>query len=331
MPHVHALRGGLLESRHRVHLAVVRPDGSLFASVGDPRFESFMRSSAKAFQALPLVPVMDRLGLEPRHLAVALASHAGERVHVDTVADLLERVGVSPDALVCGVHAPFSDEARAELRAAGQRPNVLHNNCSGKHSGMLASSVGRAWPTAGYADAEHPLQRLIAQGLCDLTGLETLEVGVDGCSVPSFRVPLHLAALAFAKVAAPEAAGEHAEALEVAFQAMREHPYLVAGGGRLDTVLMQHLPGVGSKIGAEAYMGLMLRETPHGPLGVAIKIEDGHERALGPAALETLRQLGLVGADDGRFLGFSNPVLRNVAKLEVGELRAAFELKLAAA
>ena len=328
MDSVHVLRGGFLESRHRVHLAVTRPDGNLLASVGDPQFSSFLRSSAKAFQALPLVPVMDRLGLEDRHLAVALASHAGERIHVETIADMQSRIGVGPDALVCGVHAPFSDQARKELRAANEKPNVLHNNCSGKHTGMLASSKARGWPIAGYTSLDHPLQRLIAEGLRQLMRVDHLEIGVDGCSVPCFRMPLHNAAMGFAALADPSHAPEaYREALEVCFQAMRAHPYLVAGGGRMDTVLMQHVPGLGSKIGAEAFLGLMLRETRYGPLGVAVKIEDGNERALGVAALEVLHQLGLVEANDPRFQDFARPILKNVAGLEVGVMEAAFELQ----
>jgi L-asparaginase II len=159
---VHVLRGGLLESRHRVHLAAVRPDGSLLASIGEATFSSFLRSSAKAFQAIPFVPLMEQFKLGPQHLAVAMASHAGEEVHVNTVAEFQARTGINPNWLVCGIHWPFNDDARAALRAKGERPNVLHNNCSGKHSGMLAACVARGWPTEGYANPDHPLQLEIA-------------------------------------------------------------------------------------------------------------------------------------------------------------------------
>jgi L-asparaginase II len=325
--YVHVLRGGLLESRHRVHAAVVRPDGSLVASLGDPGFSSYLRSSAKAFQAMPFIPMLEHYGLDSRHLAIAMASHAGEPIHVQTVQEIHDHAGIDPDWLMCGIHAPFNEDARAELRAHNERPSVLHNNCSGKHSGMIAASMARGWGHENYHLLEHPLQQEILVGLGELFNLDHVDTAVDGCSVPCFRVPMHNAALGMARLANPESApGIYRDRLEIAFQATRAHPLLIAGTGRTDTVLMTHVPGLTSKIGAEAIISLAARETRYGPIGITIKIEDGSERALSVATVAVLGQLGLCDSSDPAFSELAHPITKNVAGLEVGELRAAFEL-----
>lgn len=308
----------------------MRPDGSPLAHLGDPGFSSYLRSSAKAFQALPFVPVLERYGLGSRHLAVAMASHAGEAVHVETVRQIHEHAGIDPDWLVCGIHAPFNEDARNQLRDRGERPSVLHNNCSGKHSGMIAASLTNGWGHVGYQNPDHPLQQEILRGIGELFGLSHVETAVDGCSVPCFRVPVQNAALAMTRLADPSSAPEvYRERLEIAFQAMRAHPLLIAGTGRTDTVLMGHVPGLVSKIGAEAFICMAARETRFGPVGIALKIEDGAERALGVAALALLEQLGLLETGDPVFGGLAHPITKNVAGLEVGEIRANFELAFA--
>ena len=328
MAYVHVLRGGLLESRHRVHAAVVRPDGSLAAHLGDPSFSSYLRSSAKAFQALPFIPVLERYGLGSRHLAVAMASHAGEAVHVQTVREIHDAAGINPDWLVCGIHAPFNEDARNQLREHGERPSVLHNNCSGKHSGMIAASLANGWGHEGYQNPDHPLQQEILRGIGELFGLSTVETAVDGCSVPSFRVPMRNAALAMTRLADPASAPDtYRERLEIAFAAMRAHPLLIAGTGRTDTVLMEHVPGLVSKIGAEAFVCLAARESRFGPVGIALKIEDGAERALGVATLAVLEQLSVLDTSNPAFSSLAHPIIKNVAGLEVGELRASFEIE----
>jgi L-asparaginase II len=330
MSYVQILRGGSLESRHRVHAAVVRADGRLIASVGDAHFASFLRSSAKPFQALQLIEHLNDLGLNSSHLAIAMASHNGEPIHVQTVTDLQTRAGVKLEWLVCGTHQPFSVKARAQLRATNQKPSVLQHNCSGKHSGMLAACLAKGLPTRGYEKPDHPLQELIAADIRVLMQLERLEIAIDGCSVPCYRVPLERVALGMTRFAAPETAPEHYRTrLETAFEAMRAHPYLIAGENRIDTTLIEHTPNLISKIGAEAFMVLALRDTPHGTLGIAMKIEDGAERARDVAILRILEQLNLVGADDERFSSYRSAVLKNHAGLQVGEVRAAFDLEWA--
>ncbi len=328
MGYVQVLRGGLLESRHKVHAAVVNSDGKLIASLGDPHFSSFLRSSAKPFQALSLIPHLEQLGLGSEHLAIAMASHNGEPIHVATVTDLQTKADVKPEWLVCGTHQPFSASARAALRAANQKPNVLQHNCSGKHSGMLAACLAKGLPTTGYALPDHPHQLEIASDIRSLMETDNLEIAVDGCSVPCYRVPLERVALGMTRFAAPETAPKtYQSRLEFAFNAMREHPYLIAGEQRIDTDLMQQVPNLISKIGAEAFMVLAVRDAKHGNLGIAMKIEDGTERARDIAMLRILEQLGIVAQDNAQLSDYRRTVLKNHARLEIGEIKPEFNLE----
>jgi len=324
VPRVVFTRGGLDESAHRVHVAVANEDGELVASAGNADVVTFPRSSSKPFQALPLAQAIPDLPAD--ELAVACASHAGTDEHLRVVRKLLDRAGIGVDALQCGVHMPFDAGAAAALVRAGHAPTPLHHNCSGKHAGMLLTCVTRGLDTTEYTSAEHPLQREVRSlhaRLGGLPGAESVRVGRDGCSVPAMAVSLRAGASLFARLAAPS--GAYAEALERVFQAMRSHPLLVAGVGRLDTELMPRVPGCVSKMGAEGYFGLALRETPRGPLGVAIKVEDGAERARAPVTLAVLRALGV--PYDADLDSVYPAVLRNFAGLEVGSVRADVALR----
>jgi L-asparaginase II len=324
--HIHVLRGGLLESRHRVHAAVVSPDGHLFASVGDPNHSSFLRSSAKAFQAQPLIPHLETLGLSDKHLAIAMASHAGDATHVETVLEMLQLVGIESSLLCCGIHAPFDAATRKEMRVIGLKPSVLQNNCSGKHAAMLAACLAKGLPLEGYELPQHPLQQEILRLLEVAFATHAIGVGTDGCSVPCFRVPLHNAALGMARLAEPASLPEHSSGFEQAYRAMRAHPHLIAGTGRLDTLLIQSQANLVSKIGAEAYMLLAVRDPAHGNLGIALKIEDGNERVLGVAVVALLEQLGLL-SDPSALKDLQAPIIKNHAGLEVGQYTAAFEVQ----
>ena len=324
MAYVHVLRGGLLESRHRVHAAVVRPDGSLLASVGSADFTTFLRSSAKPFQAQVLIPFLERFNLNSSHLAIAMASHGGEAVHTQVVAELMERTGVDPAWLICGIHAPFDAQTRNELRVSGEKPNVLHNNCSGKHSGMLAACLALGLPTQGYATLEHPLQKQILEIMQHILETDDIGVAVDGCGVPCYRVPLHRAALGFAHLAASDSLPSHQSGLEIAANTMQTHPYLIAGRDRIDTALMQAVPSAVSKIGAEALIGVGVHSSSHGPLGIALKIEDGSERARDVAIHRILEELGVIGADE--LLSYRAAPILGVAGNAVGAIQPAFDL-----
>src|SRR5262245_37181713 len=197
-------RGALVEGERFGHIAVVDSGGRLVGALGDPGHRTYFRSAAKPFQAMAMVlsGAPERFGFGPRELALACASHGGEEAHVETARGMLAKIGLSEDALECGVHEPLSERAAAALRAAGVKATAIHNNCSGKHAGMLAACRARGWPTAGYHRPDHPLQREILEHVSAFTGLRAAEIaiGIDGCSVPCFGVPLERMALAYARL-----------------------------------------------------------------------------------------------------------------------------------
>ncbi|CAM3826981.1 asparaginase [Deinococcus frigens] len=318
-------RGEVDESIHAVHLAVVDVGGTVIASCGDPDLVTFPRSSSKPVQALPLALAAPKLPSD--ELAIACASHAGTPEHLKTVTRLLERSGSAVDDLRCGTHPPFDAAVAAELIRAGEAPTPLHHNCSGKHAGMLLSCVLNGWPRDGYTEHSHPLQRRIRELHAELGGvaLEGVEVGTDGCSVPAFALPLHAATRIFAGLAQP--AGEYAGALDRIFSAMTAHPFLIAGPGRLDTTLMPLVPGLVTKMGAEAFYGMGLRNSPRGPLGVAFKIVDGGERARAHVALAVLEALGVPLTPE--LCALAPATLHNWAGREVGGVRVELGLAFA--
>jgi L-asparaginase II len=327
-PLVEVTRGGRVESEHHGAIAVVDAGGQLIAHVGDVQLVSYLRSSAKPFQLLPLIEsgAADRFGFTAAELAIIAGSHSGEPRHVAAVQSILNKIGLPESALQCGVHVPFNADAAKALRAAGSEATVLYNNCSGKHAGMLAQAIDRGLSTADYLDPQHPVQVTIRQRLAELAELpaEKIYVGVDGCSAPCFAMPLHASALAFAKLADAKSG-----ALQRVARAMLEHPEMVAGEGRIDTDLMRAVPHrLVSKGGAEGYHGMGIVVENGSALGVAIKIGDGDGKRGGhPAIIETLRQLGVL--DDAALAQLKNchtwPVT-NHRGLEVGEVRANFKL-----
>ncbi|MGC8875640.1 asparaginase [Thermus sp.] len=311
-------RGELVENRHRVSLALYGKEG-LLAYAGNPALLSYLRSSAKPFQALALflTGAVERFGLTEEEVALATASHDGTPRHVEVAARFLAKLGLGPEHLVCGVHPPFSREARRALEEAGLGPTPLHHNCSGKHAGMLAAARALGAPTEGYERPDHPVQALNRKTLAELSGAEPFQA-TDGCSVPTFALPLARAARLFYLLAAPEEAPEaYREPLRRVREAMRRHPDLVAGPGSVDTLLMERLPVV-AKRGADGYYGLALLEGPKGPLGLALKVEDGSAQAREVMVVALLRALGL---DPGP-TPWDRPEVRNHRGLPVGHLEA---------
>lgn len=325
--YVYSYRGGLIENRHRVSLAVVDPAGRLIAHAANPELMAHPRSSAKPFQAQALFQTgaVERFGLIPKEIAISCASHSGMARHQETVAAYLHKIGLGPEYLACGAHIPFDKETARALRQAGQEPTVLHSNCSGKHTGMLAAALAMGADPKGYEQPEHPVQQLNFKTLRDLSGVAEVPYGIDGCSVPAFVLPLKAAARMFALLAQPEAAPRQYQAgLEATYQAMRAHPDMVAGPEGMDTVLMEKLSGIASKGGADGYYGAALRNTKWGPLGVALKVESGSSEAREPMVVKLLETLGVLSPDEP--LEWRRPVVRNVRRLEVGWWEARLEL-----
>jgi L-asparaginase II len=335
-PLVEVKRGAITESRHRGHIVAVEPDGKIIASLGAPHNVTFLRSSAKPFQALPLLltGAAERFGFTDREVALACASHNGEPIHTEIAASMLKKIGLGPEALKCGVHEPYSDEAARELRARGEEPNVLHNNCSGKHAGMLAVALHLGASIDNYDSPESPVQKAIADVVSKFSDVAVTDmaVGIDGCGAPIFGITMKAMALAFARLVSPPAGFDDKTraACEQVVRVMTAYPELIGGtSNRLDTELMRAARGrVVSKVGAEGVYTAGInpcKEWPNG-LGLALKIEDGDDKRARPTVVvEALRQLGVLRDESleavSRYAFF--PVKNRRGDL-VGEIRAAF-------
>ena len=287
-------RGSVVESRHRVHVAVVDRDGRLRARAGDAERMTLLRSAAKPFQALPLVGdgALTRFGIEGAELALCCASHNGEPRHLEGVRRILSRSGVREDALACGPHLPMLEAAAHDLLREGGRAERIHNNCSGKHAGMLALARHHGWPLEGYHEVGHPVQERMRSEISRRTGLEPdrIPTAVDGCGVLCFGLPLLAVARAFGRLGDAAARGEPGPHQVVS--AMTGHPFHVAGTGRLCTRLMLASEGeILAKVGAEGVYGATERE---GRVGLALKVEDGSRRAAEVALVRVLERLDLL-------------------------------------
>ncbi len=281
-------RGDLVESVHRISLAVVRADGTEVAAAGRPDLVTFWRSAAKPFQALPLVEdgVLEAFGLGSEELAIACASHSSEAEHLAVVERFLARIGCSEDDLACGPHPPLGEAVARQVTAHGTRLTPRWSNCSGKHAGMLALARHHGWPTAGYERREHPVQQRMTAVVSEWAGIgaDDLRYGVDGCTTVCFGLSLRAMARAYARFAAAEGAAAAVR------DAMMAHPRLVAGTGRLCSVMMEALPGqVVTKIGAE---GIYCLAVPASGVGLALKVEDGDMRMAPMALVGALDALG---------------------------------------
>jgi L-asparaginase II len=338
-PLVEVRRGPIVESRHRGHVAAVDGEGRLVASLGEPEAVTYLRSSAKPHQAVPLITsgAADRFGFDEREVAIACGSHSGQAVHAETVARMLGKIGLGADALKCGVHIPFDAETARALRESGQKADILQNNCSGKHTGMLALALHLGAPTATYDQPDNPVQRAILDAVSQFSDVPAAEValGVDGCGVPVFGLPVRAMALMYARLVSPPSslsAVTQAAASRIA-AAMGNHPEMVGGTvERFDTEVMRATGGrVISKVGAEGVYTagvLPCEQWPKG-LGLAFKVEDGEDRRARPTvAIESLRQLGVLNGDALTALKpYASFPVRNHRGDFVGEIRPSFELR----
>jgi L-asparaginase II len=338
-PLVEVRRGSITESRHRGHIVAVDGDGQIVAQLGAPQLVTYLRSSSKPHQAVPLVAsgAADHFGFTEKEVALACASHNGEAIHTETVAGMLRKIGMDQSALKCGVHEPYSADAALALREHGEQPTVLHNNCSGKHAGMLALALYLDAPTETYDEPGNPVQLNIARRIEQFSGvpIEDVAVGIDGCGVPTFGVTVRAMALMYARLVAPPAEFDEAthRACQRIVAAMTKYPEMIGGRAeRLDTVIMQSAQGgIVSKVGAEGIYTagvLPCAEWPRG-LGLALKIEDGEDRRARPTVvIESLRQLGVL--KDGSLEAvkpYASFTIKNHRGEEVGIVRASFELQ----
>lgn len=279
---VELTRGGLVESVHTGALVVCRPNGEVVAAVGDLARPIFPRSAVKSMQAIPLIEsgAADHYGFGACEIAIACASHSGTPAHADLAASMLARARLDVAALACGAHEPIHEASAKAMFKAGEKPSALHNNCSGKHSGMVCTCAHCGDPVAGYLDIDHPHQQRIAKVLADFCGdgFDIRRYGIDGCSAPNWAVPLKNLAKAFAQIVSGDGLSQtRRTACERITAACMAHPDMVAGPGRMDTEAMGALGNkVFMKTGAE---GVYCGGFPDLGIGFALKIDDGTKRA----------------------------------------------------
>lgn len=319
-------RGGIIESIHRGALVVVNAMGSVLKCIGDPHYLTYWRSAAKPIQAVPVITsgAADYFGFNSEELAIITGSHGGEEEHIRVIRSMLNKMKRGEEALSCGVHSPFHKKSAKKLTMEGKSPTVVHSNCSGKHAGMLAISLHLKYPVDGYFHPEHPVQQLVLNNIAKFTGIseQDVKVGIDGCGVPVFGLPLYNMALAYARFTVPE----REKSVDRVMRAMVDYPFMVAGSDRICTDLMKVAKGsIVAKTGAE---GVYCAALVDQGIGIALKIEDGSQRALAPVVVEALIQLGWLSAAQGKELANHHLIpLRNYHNEVIGSIRPAFQLK----
>jgi L-asparaginase II len=314
-------RGGRVETVHRGGGAAVDPSGKILFAAGDPAAATFFRSSVKMYQALPMVKsgAPEKFGFTPAELALSCASHNGEPFHAATAASMLKKMDLTPAHLRCGAHPPYNRAAANALVARGKPFTALHNNCSGKHSGMLACCLANGWPLETYLEPDHPLQQAILATVAAAAGIEAAIIpwAIDGCGVPTFFMPLEKMALTFARFGATSDPD-----LRRLFDAMTAHPEMVDGTGDFDTRVMEVTKGrMVCKRGGAALGCIATREG----IGITVKCGDGTSDVVPVMLMRVLQKMALISAGEAEELKeFVAPMQKNVAGREVGILEAVF-------
>ncbi|MBI3507064.1 MAG: asparaginase [Proteobacteria bacterium] len=324
---VEVTRGSMVESRHRAIVAVVMADGTPVESHGDVALPVFARSAIKPIQSLGLIEsgAADAFGCSGAEIAISSASHGGEPMHTKTVAAWLNRMGMDVGDLECGAHLPTHAPSANALIRAFEEPDATHNNCSGKHTGMLAVCRHMGWPTKGYIDPAHPLQKRIVKTYEEMLGLSLADAptGLDGCSLPQIATPVRSLALGIARIGKPDGLpAARAAACTRMGKAIRENPFMLAGTGRFCTRALIAARGhVILKTGAE---GVYMAAIPAKGIGIALKVEDGNGRGAEVAMARFLERFGGF-ADTPReeIDALLNPKITNAAGRTVGDIRHA--------
>lgn len=322
---VEITRGGIVESVHAGAIAVVDSEGKTVFSLGDIERAVFPRSAVKAFQALPLIEsgAAERFHLTDSEIALACASHSGEPEHVGTAASMLGKAGRDLHCLECGAHWPMGEKAARALAEGGGKPLALHNNCSGKHAGFICTAVHEKRDPKGYIAPDHPTMRAVSAALEEMTGYALAKTarGVDGCSIPTYAIPLRNIAAGFAKFASGQGlSADRTRAAERIKQAVAAAPFMVAGSERFDTVIMQALGARAFiKTGAE---GVYCAALPDLGYGIALKIDDGATRAAETAMAALLTRYLPLNADEAAVLKPKLDLhMKNWNGIEVGRMR----------
>jgi len=326
-PVARVIRGETVESVHFGSIAVVDSDGKLLYSLGDPYFITYLRSSAKPFQAIAVVEsgAAKAFDLTPAEIAIIAGSHSGEEKHIETVRSILEKIGLGLEHLKCGIQTPIG--LSDSVPNPEEKYTVLHHNCSGKHAGMLAMAKFKNLPVEDYISPTHPVQELITRTISEICAypVDKIGIGIDGCSVPVHALPLYNMAYGFARLVTPNSfSPAKAQAVSLVYMAMMDHPDMVGGTGRFDTVIAETKgEKIVAKAGAEALECFAL---PDRNWGAAVKIIDGSKRALFPVTIELIYKLGVRAKSDD-IVKFHRPVIKNWRDIEVGRIEPGFEIK----
>lgn len=314
-----------MESVHEIAACAIDDAGNVVFTAGSVDVPVYLRSTAKPFIAAAVIQAgaRERFGLEPQEIAVMAASHTGQAFHVEAVRSILKKIGLTESALQCGPHAPYNAKAAADLERAGSAPGAVHNNCSGKHAGILALCLLLNADVKTYLDPKNPAQQRILDLCARVSGdsLERMPLGVDGCGIPVYATPLENAALSFARLATLRDLEERdAQALRIVRDAMVAHPEYISGTGEFDTRLMECTNGaIAAKGGAEGVHGSAVI----GKGGLVVKVLDGTSRGRAPAVLAILKHLHWIDDDALTPLQpFAHAPLVNRAGTHVGEVYA---------
>lgn len=317
-------RAGWIESRHDVYAVVCRPDGSIVTCWGDPDFATIPRSAIKPFQSIPLIETgaADYLAFPPELIALSSASHDGTHKHIAWLERLMRQLGVDDQALECGAHAPYNQDAADALIRDGKSPCRVHNNCSGQHLGFIATAIHAQENYRGYTEPEHPVQRRAMDVIEEMTGavIDRANLAIDGCNAPTFALPLRGLATAAARLAVGDGLpADRAATLNRIFAACVAFPELVAGEGRLDTLMMRAMAGGGiTKIGAE---GVVIGALRNLGIGFALKVTDGAKRAGDAAAARLLLELGAIAPSNTAIVQpWAEPLIVSAAGTPVGRI-----------
>lgn len=317
-------RGTMVESIHYCDAVAVDMTGDVIAAWGDVDREIYSRSSAKPLQGLPLLETgaADHFNYTDAEVAFACSSHNSEETHTTTTAAILERIGLSEKNLECGPHRPYHEATCDHMVQAQHTPNRTHNNCSGKHAGFLATAVHMNEDPAGYVTYEHPVQRRITETMCEMMDcdLTVASRGADGCGIPVLGMPLSALARGMARMADPTGQGAVREtAARRVVSSMTQHPFMVAGTNRIDTVVMQALGNrVALKGGAE---GVHIAIVPERGMGIALKAQCGQKRASELAIMWVLQKLGVLDDSTARELNdWVSPLIGNTLGNTVGDI-----------
>lgn len=329
---VNIYRGSNVENSHLGHIAVVDSNGKLLYSYGDPYRMTYARSSIKPLQAMPIIETgtANRFQFSEADLAVCCASHNGEKKHREQVLSILKRLGRNESVLKCGTHIPYDEESYIQLIRNSEKLTPLYNNCSGKHAGMVATAIHMNEDVDTYYQLEHPVQQRILKTISKMTKypIDEIKIGIDGCGVPSFQIPLKNLALGFARLVSHEKLETQSmkDAAEKIVDAMVTFPEMIGGKNRYCTELMQAFDKrIVGKEGAEAVYCIGDKKTG---IGIAIKIEDGMKRPIYAVINSVLEQLKIgLNQELDRLQHYSNPLIKNMKNEVVGSIKPEFQLQ----